>query len=64
MEVIKVEEKKMGRPTENPRNLRLSLRMTADEMKEIDDLAKKLSMTKTNMVLKAVALLREQTENK
>jgi hypothetical protein F3_00422 len=62
--VIKVEEKKMGRPTDNPRNLRLSLRMTADEMKEIDDLAKKLSMTKTNMVLKAVALLREQTENK
>lgn len=62
--MIKVEEKKMGRPTENPRNLRLSLRMTADEMKEIDDLAKKLSMTKTNMVLKAVALLREQTENK
>ena len=54
----------MGRPTDNPRNLRLSLRMTADEMKEIDDLAKKLSMTKTNMVLKAVALLREQTENK
>ncbi len=62
--MIKVEEKKMGRPTDNPRNLRLSLRMTADEMKEIDDLAKKLSMTKTNMVLKAVALLREQTENK
>lgn len=62
--MIKVEEKKMGRPTDNPRNLRLSLRMTADEMKEIDDLAKKLSMTKTNMVLKAVAILREQTENK
>lgn len=62
--MIEVEEKKMGRPTDNPRNLRLSLRMTADEMKEIDDLAKKLSMTKTNMVLKAVALLREQTENK
>ena len=62
--MIKVEEKKMGRPTDNPRNLRLSLRMTADEMKEIDDLAKKLSMTKTNMVLKAVAILREQTESK
>lgn len=62
--MIKVEEKKMGRPTDNPRNLRLSLRMTADEMKDIDDLAKKLSMTKTNMVLKALALLREQTENK
>lgn len=62
--MIKVEQKKMGRPTDNPRNFRLSLRMTADEMKDIDDLAKKLSMTKTNMVLKAVALLREQTENK
>lgn len=62
--MIKVEQKKMGRPTDNPRNLRLSLRMTADEMKDIDDLAKKLSMTKTNMVLKALALLREQTENK
>lgn len=54
----------MGRPTDNPRNLRLSLRMTAGEMKDIDDLAKKLSMTKTNMVLKALALLREQTESK
>jgi hypothetical protein len=62
--VIKVEQKKMGRPTDNPRNLRLSLRMTADEMKDIDDLAKKLSMTKTNMVLKALALLREQIESK
>lgn len=62
--MIKVEKKKMGRPTDNPRNLRLSLRMTADEMKDIDDLAKKLSMTKTNMVLKALALLREQTESK
>ncbi len=62
--MIKVEEKKMGRPTDNPRNLRLSLRMTADEMKDIDDLAKKLSMTKTNMVLKALALLREQIESK
>lgn len=62
--MIKVEQKKMGRPTDNPRNLRLSLRMTADEMKDIDDLAKKLSMTKTNMVLKALALLREQTESK
>ena len=60
--MIKVEQKKMGRPTDNPRNLRLSLRMTADEMKDIDDLAKKLSMTKTNMVLKALALLREQIE--
>lgn len=62
--MIKVEQKKMGRPTDNPRNLRLSLRMTADEMKDIDDLAKKLSMTKTNMVLKALALLREQIESK
>ena len=62
--MIKVEQKKMGRPTDNPRNLRLSLRMTADEMKDIDDLAKKLSMTKTNIVLKALALLREQTESK
>ena len=62
--MIKVEQKKMGRPTDNPRNLRLSLRMTADEMKDIDDLAKKLSMTKTNMVLKALALLREQTKSK
>lgn len=62
--MIKVKQKKMGRPTDNPRNLRLSLRMTAGEMKDIDDLAKKLSMTKTNMVLKALALLREQTESK
>lgn len=62
--MIKVEQKKMGRPTDNPRNLRLSLRMTADEMKDIDDLAKKLSMTKTNMVLKALSLLREQTKSK
>lgn len=62
--MIKIEQKKMGRPTDNPRNLRLSLRMTAGEMKDIDDLAKKLSMTKTNMVLKALALLREQTESK
>ena len=52
------EQKKMGRPTDNPRSKRLSLRISEDEMKEIEYCSKKLSTTKIETVLKAIELLK------
>lgn len=47
-----------GRPkVENPRNRRLSIRLTEGEYKEIDDKAKEMGLAKTDLVLKGIRLL-------
>lgn len=47
-----------GRPkVENPRNRRLSIRLTEGEYKEIDDKAKETGLAKTDLVLKGIRLL-------
>lgn len=58
----KKEEKKvkMGRPTENPRNKRLSLRISESEMNKIEECSEKLKETKIETVLKAIELLRKE----
>ena len=56
------EQKKMGRPTDNPRSKRLSLRISADEMKEIEYCSKKLSTTKIETVLRAIELLKKDID--
>ena len=56
------EKKKMGRPTDNPRSKRLSLRIAEDEMKEIEYCAHKLSITKIEAVLKARSLLKNEVD--
>lgn len=59
-----IEKKKMGRPTDNPRNKRLSLRIAESEMKDIDFCAKKLSITKIEAVLKGISLLKNEINTK
>lgn len=47
-----------GRPrTDNPRNRRLSIRLTESEYKEIDDKAKETGMAKTDLVLAGIRLM-------
>lgn len=58
------EIKKTGRPTNNPRNKRLSLRIAEDEMKGIDYCTEKLSITKIEAVLRGIELLKKEIENK
>lgn len=55
-------KKKMGRPTDNPRNQRLSLRIAKDEMEEINYCSKKLGIPKIEVVLMGVRLLRRSID--
>ncbi|WP_164683911.1 CopG family transcriptional regulator [Streptococcus hyointestinalis] len=53
--------KKMGRPLKGntKREKRLTIRVTEDEFRLIDDVTKKTGLSKTETVLKAVKLLDE-----
>lgn len=54
----------MGRPTSNPRDRRLSLRIAESEMEEIEYCMKKLSISKIEAVLKGISLLKNEIELK
>lgn len=53
----------MGRPTSNPRNKRLSLRIAESEMEDIEYCMKKLSISKIEAVLQGISLLKKDIEN-
>lgn len=42
---------KMGRPTENPRNIQMRIRLTADESKMLKETAEALNKTMTDVVV-------------
>lgn len=52
--------KKMGRPTINPRNYDLHIRLSAEERELITEGAKKTGLTKTELIVKGVKLVMEQ----
>ena len=39
-----------GRPTENPKNVRIGVRLTQDEKEMLDECEKKLNLTKTEII--------------
>mgnify|MGYP001785484717 CR=1 FL=1 len=39
-----------GRPTENPKNIRIGIRLTQDEKEMLDECEKKLNLTKTQII--------------
>lgn len=45
---------KMGRPTNNPRNKRLEIRLNAEEEEKLKECCDKLSLTKTNVLMKGL----------
>lgn len=52
----------MGRPTSNPRDMRLSLRIAKSEMEDIEYCMEKLSISKIDVVLKGISLLKKDIE--
>lgn len=51
---------KMGRPTTNPRNLGLHIRISSDENKLINECVEKSGLTKTEVIIKGIKLFKEQ----
>lgn len=58
------EKKKMGRPIKGdyPRNKRLSLRISEEEMKDIEYCSKKLKKTKIDTVMEGIYLLKDEID--
>ena len=57
-----IKNKKMGRPTSNPRDKRLSLRIAKSEMEDIEYCMEQLSISKIEAVLKGISLLKKDIE--
>ena len=50
--------KKMGRPPiENPRSKKLTIRITENELKDIDLCAKSLGISKTDLVMQGIQMV-------
>ena len=45
---------KMGRPTNNPRNKRLEIRLNEEEDKKLKECSEKLGLTKTDVLMKGL----------
>ncbi len=58
--IKKTDNPKMGRPTKNPRNLCLHLRLSQKENDMIAECAEKTGMTKTGVIMQAVALYHQK----
>lgn len=58
-------KKKTGRPkTENPRNKRLEIRLTEDELQKINNCSKILGKTRTNTILEGISKLEVELNKK
>lgn len=54
---------KMGQKlTDNPRNVRLEIRLTKSESENLSDCADKMKTTKTDVILKGIDLVRKELE--
>lgn len=54
---------KMGQKlTDNPRNVRLEIRLTKSESENLIDCAEKMKATKTDVILKGIELVRKELE--
>lgn len=61
-EVRKIEKKKMGRPTENPRTEKIGFRMSPSEIEDIQKCADKMGVQRVNAVVEGIKLLKEKLE--
>ena len=58
-------KKKIGRPkTENPRNKRLEIRLTEEELEKINYCSKVLGKTKTDTILEGIKKLEVELNKK
>ena len=58
--MIQVEEKKMGRPTDNPRTKKIGFRMSKLEIEDIQKCADALDTQRVNAVVEGIKLLKEK----
>lgn len=56
--------KKMGRPTNSPKIHQTRIRMTDDELEKLEYCAKKLDMTKTDIINKGVENIYNELKKK
>lgn len=56
------QKKKMGRPTENPKNHQTRIRMTQDEWDRLDYCAKSMNLTKTDVINMSILKLFEEIQ--
>ena len=53
-----------GRPTKNPKNVRFEIRMTQEQSNMLEECAKKLKTSKTEVINKGVQLVKKELDNK
>lgn len=63
-EVIGIEKKKMGRPTDNPRPNKLSIRISDGDKALLEAYCEALKINRTEAVSRAIEKLRPDLENK
>lgn len=51
-----------GRPTTNPKKIRLEIRLTEDQDKLLNQCAEKLETTKTDVIVKGIELVNAKME--
>jgi hypothetical protein len=56
-------EKKMGRPTTNPRTEKIGLRMSQKEIEDIQFCAEKLNVHRVDAIVKGIELLKKKLES-
>lgn len=52
------------RLTDNPRNVRLEIRLTQSENKMLEECAERLNTTKTKVITKGIEMVSEKTDKK
>lgn len=58
--MAKVEKKKIGRPTNNPRTEKIGFRMSPSEIEDIQKCANKMGTPRVNAVVEGIRLLKEK----
>lgn len=50
--------KALGRPkSENPKNIRLEIRLTQEQSQKLEECSKEMSVTKTDVIIKGIDLV-------
>ena len=57
-------EKKMGRPTENPRTNRIELRMSDEDVQRLDFCSQKTKLSKSDVIRMGIEKVYNEIKNK
>jgi hypothetical protein len=56
--------KKLGRPTDNPKNIRLEVRITQDTADDLKECSEKLNIPRVAVIEKGIELVKSQLDKK